>query len=242
MLHVVSGQDLSAAAIDEADLFTATDGRYLRLELDGDHWRSAADDVGDWRSRGIGAALSFRLNVPVRMGGQSMRLTIGGEDLGEVAWNDRSLRVVRDTTIVYDGIQVDDVLDLDGILIDGDGLQDTLGLGYESGGFLRPLPAKVFAGLSFDAAFGMRYGVELDYRRLPGYRPHVVASARHVYRNSAFRAEASFGGFGGWRVGLGAEHWFGRSFMLDLRMPNIIGMVSESARGRALMLNAGFAW
>ncbi len=242
MLHAVSGQDLGAAIIAEADLFTATDGRYLRLELDGDHSRSADDGSSGWRSRGIGAALSFRLNTPLHMGKHALDLSLGGEDLGEVYWNDRSLRVKRDTTILYDGIRVDDVLDLDGVLIDGDGLQDTLGLAYTRGGVLRPLPAKLFASLSYDAAFGMRYSAELDYRRLPGYRPHVVVGARHTYRQNAFRAEASFGGFGGWRAGLGAERILCQRLVLELRVPNVIGMVSENARGRAVMLSLGLYW
>ena len=88
----------------------------------------------------------------------------------------------------------------------------------------------------------MRYAADVDVRNLPGYRPHAVFSARHAYRNNAFRAEVSFGGFGGWRAGLGAERVFGKHFQLDLHLPNLIGMVSENARGRAVMLGAGYSW
>lgn len=242
MVHAVSGQDLSAASIRRADLYTATDGRYLRLDVDGDHARSSDDGITDWRSRGIGFALSFQLNTPVLLGKHRADLTIGGSDLGDVLWNRSSLHVDRDSTILYEGIRVNDVLDIDGVLLDRNALQDTLGLGYRSGSFLRPLPSRLYASFAYEAAFGMRYAAEVDVRNLPGYRPRGVVSARHAYRNNAFRAEVSFGGFGGWRAGLGAERRFGRGFTLELVVPNVLGMVSENARGRAVQITAGFAW
>lgn len=242
MVHLVSGQDFSAAHVDRADLFTATDGQYLWLDLEGNYARSADDGFQDWRSRGIGAALSFRVNVPLRIGRRRLGFSLGVDDLGAIAWNERSLRVPRDTIILYEGIRVENVLDIDGVLIDRNGLQDTLGLSYEPGAFLRPLPSKLQVSFAYDAAFAMRYSAEADIRNLPGYRPHVTFTARHAYRTNAFRAEISFGGFGGWRAGLGAERLFGKGFLLDLRLPNVIGMVSENARGRAVMLGAGFSW
>lgn len=242
MVHLVSGQDFSAALIDRADLFTATDGQYLRMELDGSYARSADDGFSNLRSRGIGAALSFRVNVPLTIGARRLAFSFAVDDLGAIAWNDRSLRVPRDTTILYEGIRVENVLDIDGVLIDRDGLQDTLGLRYQPGAFLRPLPTRMHASFSYDAAFAMRYTAEADIRNLPGYRPHVTLIARHAYRANAFRAEISFGGFGGWRAGLGAERLFGKRLQLGLRLPNVIGMVSENARGRAVMLSAGLSW
>jgi hypothetical protein len=242
MVHLVSGQDMSAARIDRADLFTATDGRYLRLELDGNYARSEDDGITDWRSRGIGAALSFRVNAPLPIGKRNLAFSLGVDDLGAIAWNDRSLRVPRDTTILYEGIRVEDVLDIDGVLIDRNSLQDTLGLGYEAGAFLRPLPTRLYASFSYECAFAMRYAAEADVRNLPGYLPHAVFSATHAYRNNAFRAEISFGGFGGWRAGLGAQRLFGRRFTLELKLPNVMGLASENARGRAVMLGASLSW
>lgn len=242
MVHLVSGQDLTAARVDRADLFTATDGRYLRLELDGNYARSEDDGDPDWRSRGIGAAMSFRVNAPIPVGKRALAFSLGVEDLGAIAWNENSLRVPRDTTILYDGIRVEDVLDITGVLVDRNSLQDTLGLGYEAGAFLRPLPTRLYVCFSYESAFAMRYAAEADVRNLPGYLPHVVFSATHAYRKNAFRAEISFGGFGGWRAGLGAQRLFGKCFTLELKLPNVMGMVSESARGRAVMLSAGLSW
>ena len=242
MIHLVSGQDLTAARIDRADLFTATDGQYLRLEMDGSYARSADDGIADWRSRGMGTALSFRVNAPLPIGKRGLVFSLGVDDLGAIAWNDQSLRVPRDTTILYEGLRVEDVLDIDGVLIDRNSLQDTLGLGYKAGAFLRPLPTELYASVAYDCAHAMRYKAEIDVRNLPGYLPHAVFSATHAYRDNAFRAEVSFGGFGGWRTGLGVERLFGKRFTAELKVPNIMGMVSEHARGRAVMLGVGLSW
>lgn len=242
MMHVVNGQDLSAADFEQADLYTATDGRYLRLDLNGEHSRSADDGIGSWRSRGIGIALSFRLVTPIHLGKHGANLAIGGTDLGDVLWNSASLRVDRHKTIVYDGIEANDVFDIKGVLLERGALQDTLGLAYEAGAFLRPLPSKLYASFDHDAAFGMRYTAQVDVRNLPGYRPHAVLAARHAFGGNAVRAEVSFGGFGGWRAGLGAERVLCQRVLLALQLPNVIGLVSESARGRAATLTASYAW
>lgn len=238
MLQLVSGQGLSASRVERADLYTATDGRYLQLDLDGDHRRSADDGETGWRSRGIGAAVSARVNIPV----PGVQLYLGVDDLGAIAWNDEALHVTKDTVILYDGIQAEDVLDLDGVLLEPGSLQDTLGLGYEPGAFVRALPARAYAEIALIGAHHMRYEAVMDARYLPGYLPHGALSATHFFGRNAVQAGVSFGGFGTWRLGVGFERICGRHLRVELKAPNVIGWASENAMGRSLALGAAFAW
>lgn len=242
MLHVVNGEDLSGARIRQADLFTATDGRYLNLELDGDHARSADDGANGWRSRGIGAALSFRWHRASKAGRHAMHVTIGGEDLGFAAWSGQALSVRRDTTILYEGIRLDGVLDLENVLIDREGIQDTLGLGFKAGGFVRPLPGKLYASLGLDGGHRMHYRAEVDMRYLPGYQPHAVLSATRVNERAWYRAELGYGGFGGLRGGLVAGWRPCGGFWLETGLRNVTGLMGGRMRGQAFTLGIGYAW
>ena len=241
-LHLVNGQDMSGARIRQADLFTATDGRYLNLALDGDHVRSADDGNNGWRSRGIGAALSFQWVRPFTAGRHGLCAVIGGSDLGITAWNRRSLSVRRDSTILYQGIRLDGVLDLDNVLISREGIQDTLGLGFKEGGFIRPLPGNVYASLRLDGAFRMRYQAEVDMRYLPGYLPHAVLSATRAHERVWYRAEVSYGGFGGMRGGLMAGWHPCGGYWLEVGLRNVTGLMGGRMRGQALSVGMGYAW
>ena len=243
ILSIVNGRSFEAARIDRADLFTATDGRYLRLDLDGDYSRSDTAATNGWATSGIGAAMSGEFRKPFNLIGQRGWFTLGIQDLGAVAWNDGSLRTVKDSTILYEGIQVDDVLDLDGVLIGGEELQDSLGLGYKREAILRPLPALVYLRGSLAAPGNMIYTAELDLRYLPGYAVRTTLMAQHIFhRLNRAGVEVAYGGFGGWRVGASIERWLCSGLRLGLRTTNMIGLLSASARGGSAQLSLEYVW
>lgn len=242
-LSIVNGRSFEAARIDRADLFTATDGRYLRLDLDGDYSRSDTAATNGWATKGIGAAVSGEFRRPFDLIGQRGWFTVGVQDLGAVAWNDGSLRTVKDSTILYEGIQVDDVLDLDGVLIGGEELQDSLGLSYKRGSLLRPLPALAYVRGSLAAPGNMIYSAEVDLRHLPGYAVRTTVMAQHIFhRLNRAGVEVAYGGFGGWRVGASIERWLCSGVRLGLRTTNMIGLFSASARGKSVLVNVEYVW
>ncbi|MBK7555297.1 MAG: hypothetical protein IPI55_12005 [Flavobacteriales bacterium] len=75
------------------------------------------------------------------------KLQLKVTDLGFVAWKGNSRRIDNNSTITYDGIEVENVFDLDGVVLDQAELQDTIGLNYEQGGFAQLLPTLVEARL-----------------------------------------------------------------------------------------------
>jgi hypothetical protein len=243
MVQLVNGQALNAARIEQADLFTATDGRYLQLDLNGSYARSDTAPTSGFVTQGMGLALSAQVNVPVRLGKHAGKITLDVQDFGAIAWNGESLRIPKDSTISYDGIRVVDVLDLNGVLIGSTSLQDTLGLNYRKGGFLRPLPTRLAARFSITADHAMTYEAQVDVRNLPGYLPHALIAAQHRFAGrNALRAEVSYGGFGDWRAGIGAERELVRGLRLGLRTSNALGWASGNARGKSLMLRLDYAW
>jgi hypothetical protein len=243
-LQVVNGQSLNAMDLDRADLHTGMDGRYLRLDLNGGYSRTdtTADAFG--KSRGLGAAVSFEVRRPFTLCRHSALFTFGIRDLGFIAWNDRSLRVPKDSTVLYEGFRVDDILDLDGALSGQQTWQDTLGLNYERGAFLRPLPALMHASLFCALDEQRSLVLRIEQRALPGYVPRTTLMYRHMIepRWLQGRASISYGGFGGLRFGLGAACQLTRTVHAQLDLPNVAGMVSGSARGKAVLLGVNVSW
>jgi hypothetical protein len=241
MLQLVNGQRLTSANIRQADLFTGTDGRYLRLDVDGDLARS--DTAGNAFTNGLGMAISAEVVHAFSIAKRPAQFTVGVYDLGAIAWNGNALRVPKDSTLIYDGIGVADVIDLDGVVVGQDGLQDTLGLGYARGAFLRPLPARALARLRVAAADRIGITAQVEVRALPGFLPRTTLAGDHRFgRNERLRLEVSQGGFGGWRTGAAWEHRFCKALRATLAAENGMGLVSANARGRSLSLGVELEW
>lgn len=241
-LDVVNGQYLGALRLERGDLYTAVDGQFLEADLEGDWYASDTAGGSFGGSNGVGAAVSARWSF----GSGKVRVTLDAEDLGLVAWNKASRQVRQDGPVRYDGLFVDNILDLDGIIVGEDQVLDTLGLAPGYGSYLRPLPARFTAALhtgmhrrspdALDPAL-----VTIDQLLVPGYVPRItVAKALPLSSHWKGVGSLSHGGFGGFRVGLGfAAVWPWGALQVDV--PNVIGTLSPEAKGRALSLGL-VAW
>lgn len=243
VLQWVNGQRLNSADVERADLFTATDGRYLLLGLNGRYLANDTADGGGGLSNGGGVALSgarsFRVPWPVA----DTRLTIGAEHLGFLAWNKRTLQIDRDTLLRYEGFRVDDVLDLDGTLTGTQDLQDTLGLGYARGSRVTLLPARFHA--TAECAFTSHWGLALmvEQRLLPGYLPLARASVlTRVGTRGRIAGQVAFGGFGGWRLGLEFGTEVRPGLVVNAALPNLTGLAGGRMRGLAAGFGLSWNW
>ncbi|HEY0977454.1 MAG TPA: hypothetical protein VGE21_08290 [Flavobacteriales bacterium] len=241
-LNLVNGGTLNAGNIRKADLYTAPDGQYLDLDLDGDYWRSDTAVRGFDASNGIGASLSgaWAHTFP---GNLRKTLVIGVQDLGFIHWNTGSLAVSRDEPIRFEGIAVEDVLDIDGPLVQTENLQDSLGLGYKRQSFTRVLPALLEARFQWWNAAAPVYEVKVDMRYLAGYLPHIEA-ARYFRLSQCILPEVrvGYGGFGGSRVGIGARFRLGNAIQMRLSTPNVVGTLARTGQGQGVLLGLEARW
>lgn len=247
-LSVVNGQNFNAASVSKADLYTALDGRYLDLDLHGTYHRS--DTAAMSYSLGLGAAINLAWCRTLQLFGASAKISLGVTDLGFIRWNGSTLSISKDSTIRYEGIEVQDILDLDNLVIDQASLQDSLGLGYRKGNFNTLLPfaaeGRLMLGKLRRAGHlpGLyAYEISAGQRYLPGYLPLVG-----VQRNFAFssrlagHAGLTYGGFGTWRATAGIDALVLDRFRLGIHAPNVIGLCSEQAPGKALSVRLEMAW
>ncbi len=246
-LSVVNGSALNALDLTLADLYTAPDGRYLDLRIAGKYQRS---DTATAINNGFGAAISAAWQHRIQLFGAPAVFSLGITDIGFIAWNGNALSVTKDSTLRYEGINVDGILDLDGALVNRSTLQDSLGFGYSTGQFTTALPGKVQARAEFGRMHRKpmdkvlcAYELAVDYRYLPGYVPRT-AITRNLAINKCLVAEvgAGYGGFGEIRATGGLQARIGNRARFGIRTPNAIGLVSEAARGRALAFWLEAVW
>lgn len=247
-LGVVNGHAFSNGRIHKADLYTAPDGRYLELDLDGEYHRS---DTGSTRlNKGTGAAAALHWRHRVKVAGTHAMLSLTATDLGFIAWNGNSLSAGKNGTIRYDGLTVAGIPGLEDLALDKGRVQDSLGLGYHTGSVLQWLPAKLQARLEFGRMVRLwpgqvfhAYSLSVDHWFVPGYRPRALAQGR-LFLTRAFHAEAGlgYGGFSGLRAVAGTGTCVGKHLYVGIRSTHFIGVLSGQARGMALAGSLEATW
>lgn len=242
-IDAIRGRSYNATDIRRADLYTAPDGRVLELDSDASYWSTDTAGKGFEHTNGLGVALSGKFILHGAIGQLPTEFSIAVNDAGFVQWNPNSVRIEREKNLVYEGIQVDNIFDLDNIMVGGDQLLDTFGLRYQHGSFTTLLPVRVALNAEASLDEFWNAGVSVDHRYIPGYKPQVQLNAsRRFGEHVLLGMNAAYGGFGVLRFGLASRIRIGEFLLLELGSTHVPGFFIGTTRGVGayLGLSAGF--
>jgi len=242
-IELVNGQSMNASDLPMAEVFTGVDGRVIDADLNARYWNSDTAGSGLGMSKGLGMALSGRWSTKALSGDLPVEIGIAVQDLGFVIWDERSVRLSRDTIINFEGLVVDDLFDLDGVFSDGEQLLDTFGLRYTTGSFRSLLPFRLSLNMDFTLGNGWYTGFLVQQVNLPGFAPQFTAfGAKRLGERTLVGAEFTAGGFGAVRFGSRVRHRFGERIWLSFGCSHLPGLVTTRTRGFGLQtgLMVGF--
>lgn len=231
-LDLVNGQSLTDIDAKWAGLFTGEDGRILRATINGRFLQSdtAGSELG--RTNGLGAAVSGGWSTELRRTELRTFLAFEVINIGFVQWNGNAVNLEKDTVILYEGIRVTNILDLDNAITGTAQLQDTFGLTYRTEGATTLLPFQIRGSITSQLSAFWTGSFTVDQRNLPGYVPQLSASAtRRLGTHAQLGTSLSYGGFGGLRVGLGTKFRIGQSILVTVGTPHLPGFLMGSMRG-----------
>jgi len=234
-VELVNGQSMNASYVPDAEVYTGVDGRVIEADLNARYWSSDTAGSGLGMSKGLGMALSGRWSTRAVSGNLPVEIGVAVQDLGFVVWDDRSVRLARDTLISFEGLVVDDIFDLDGVLSDGEQLLDTFGLRYTTGSFRSLLPFRLSLNMDFTLDNGWYTGFLIQQMNLPGYAPQFTAfGAKRLGERTLVGGELTAGGFGGVRLGSRVRHRFGERLWATAGCSHLPGLVMGRTRGFGL--------
>jgi len=241
-VDLVVGQSLDEVDVRWADLYTGADGRVLRANVNGSHARSDTASSRTGTLNGMGLALSGRWQVPLSRA-NGLLIELEAQDLGFCAWGSGSQRLQRDTTLSFEGLSVENILELDQAILGEEQILDTLGVRYISKSITTWLPFRLSARMRGRLSERWQGAITVDQRNLPGYVPQLAVSGE---RSFGARTEAgltlSMGGFGGLRLGLSATRCFGKHWLLVLSTPHAPAFFTERTRGAGAAVMLAYAF
>lgn len=233
---LLRGAAFAYLSAERATLHTGEDGRVLHGVIHGEY--AASDTAADrsFRTDGLGAAVSACWAFQTS-GKRPIRIRVGVEDLGFIAWNKNAVRISKDTLFRYEGWHVDNLFALDDVIVNEQTLIDTLGLHHVRGSQLRLAPFHLRGQASMNIDADWQTGLCVEHRYITGYRPQVTALATRVIgARTMIGGTIGYGGFGSARLGISAKRRFGDHVLVSLSTPQLAGFVTQRTRGLGLMV------
>lgn len=241
MLNLVQGQSTNLINVKSAAFYTAPFGEYIDFTYDFTV-RSTEKDSSffDWQGTGAAADVFFEYNW-TKIG---LKFSFIANDLGFVNWNGGK-KLTADTSIHFEGVEVNDLLNATSSVFTADTIYELLGLHKTDEPFTAVLPVKLNAGFvkEFSPTFYTALGIQHIFNET--YTPLVYLKAGKMFPSTGTAADvmAEYGGYGGLNFGLGLTQRITSHASIQLNASNFLGLiVPDKLTGAAayIMLHAAF--
>lgn len=229
-LSFVSGQDFTTMDVRDASLYTSSDLDSLVLTYDGKMYHADPNKNGIGSGKGLGISLDFDWNIPMK--DRKGWFGVSAYNLGMIRWNGQTENYTLDSTFVWTGLEVSDLFGIDEDLAMPD-LADTIGYTLKTQSKWVSLPADIRVRMlrKLDRVLFIDAGIALQPYQLslPELR---FALGQDVKGKWQFTEQILFGGYGGFRAGVGIRTAALKNFIIQAGSDNVLGWLGEDYRGR----------
>ena len=226
-LSLIKGQNYMYLYTNDARLFTAPDGEFIELTINSSYFASDSTKSTIATLGGMGASLNFYWAYEDIKHNSRFEITL--TDLGLISWFDNPLYYSADTTIRFDGQEIDDIFNPEtGNKISQDSILQLIYSSSDNKTFLKSLPkrfqfayTKRFLNNKYIPTLGMGYFFNSNQ-----FMPAIFLNNKFVmspYMNFDFLF--SYGGYTGFSLGLGVGFNIIESLKINIVSPNIVGAI-----------------
>ena len=110
---LLSGEQNISVRMPRADLYTADDGTFLDLNIMTDVYQTDTSHRSYFAQNGMGLAADLFYEMPYTYFKKAGKIRIDIRDLGFIRWNANSMHHFVDSSYHYDGVEVNDLFNLD---------------------------------------------------------------------------------------------------------------------------------
>jgi len=223
---IIKAQEHIAVTIPKGTLFTEQYGR--EIELDVNYIYNSSDTLNKGLSAFNGYGVSTDLFSEFYLKNED-KITVQVNDLGFIQWNNQSIQIEADSTFHFNGVEIDNIFDLNDSLVSAitkDSLLEIISTQKSKGGYATALPTSfnVFYTKRFNSKIKADLGVR--YKVLANYLPLVYTNIYYNI-NPTFVAQThfSYGGYGLFNAGLVVAKSFKNKFQCYVGSNNVLGYI-----------------
>lgn len=223
-LSLLFGKQNLNLKINEAELYTDSDGEYLEGSLSGVIRSSSASGTQYFDANGIGFSGSFNVGYSTDKWG----ILLEADDIGLINWNKDVKQTDLDTAFRFDGVEVDLFSGGDAFAnVATDSILNGLATDVALGNYTTATPGSIrLEGHYMLNKKQLRLYLGVHYRFAPGYVPYAyVGTNSPLGKGFSIDGRFAYGGFGSWNLGLEVSKRFGKHVEIRLGTNNLEGFV-----------------
>jgi len=210
-------------------LFTAPDGRYLDLEYDFDIHTSGENKPS--LTSFIGAGFSFDIFGKAYFQGPEISVNVMMNDIGAVFWNKDPLQYSGDSTLHFEGIEINNLFAATDSAATGntDSLLEIIGIQKGEKIFSQALPSRLNVSVSKNIGNSMYFTLGTQYIFNTPYKPLIFVQGGKTFYDLKLTvsANAHVGGYGAFNAGLDITKRFGNAIQIKVGSNSLLGLVAQ---------------
>ncbi len=241
MANFLNGRNAQRAILNKADLFTATDGAFIELDINGSYNRT--DSIKNRQlipNPAKGAGFSFDLYYQL-ITKDKHKLQVSVMDLGYINWKNNAIAYNYDTLFRFEGIQIPNLLELNDSLVRLS--QDSIvnrAQKSNNKSFKTILPA--WLQLSYSHQLipqKLALNAIVRYRFNDIYLPFLAVGATYFYNSNTHAIfHVGYGGYGNFNYCLMVQQRIGKNITLGLGTNQLEGMLMpKKANGQSIFIS-----
>lgn len=226
IVNLIKGQQHEAITVPRGSLYTEQLGREINLDLNYIYNASDTSNEGALAFNGYGIGTDLFTEFFLKNGD---KIYLGVQDLGFVYWNNNSLELSTDSSYSFDGIEVDNIFDLnDSIIgeISKDSIVDAVATVNKKDDYSIALPTAV--NITYTKILSEKWKLNggVYYKILSNYFPLFYLNT-YYYFNDKFsvKTQIAYGGYGKTNIGLAVAKSFGTFMDIYIGTNNIEGLI-----------------
>jgi hypothetical protein len=220
---IIKAQEHIAITIPRGKLYTEQYGR--DIDLDVNYIYNSSDTL----NKGLGAFNGYGVSTDLFSEfylKNKDKITVQVNDLGFIQWNKKSIQIEADSVFNYNGIEIDNVFDLNDSLVSDisqDSLLNLITTDKSKGGYSIALPTLINVFYTKQLNDKIKIDIGAQYKILANYVP-LVYSNIYYYFNPSFVAQThiSYGGYGLFNTGLVVAKSFKNKYQCYLGSNNVL--------------------
>ncbi len=208
-MSLIKGENMYDLTVNSGSFFTEQIGEYVDITIKGDMYQSDTNRFGLDAFNGLGAGLNFKYEIKKDT---AYRILFEVKNVGYIRWNGNTIQNEMDTTLRFEGIEIDNIFaiqdstfeNIDAQSIAGDGLKT------EKAARWMLLPLTIHANYRHYLNAKNYIEGDINYKNWGTYVPKLIVAYGRRF-NSCLSAEIN-GGYGGY----GTYH-AGANFSVDCK-------------------------
>ena len=231
LVQGLSGLDIKAPT---GTMYTAPDGRYIDFDYDFSIKTSGknAPNLASF----VGAGFSVDLFGQAYFKGPEITINAMVNDIGAVFWNNDPLKISADSTLHFEGIEINNLFGAVDTTIAGssDSLLEILGVVEEENVFSQALPSRINISASKYITADIYFTIGAQYILNTPYKPLIFVQAAKAIPSlkMSIAANAHAGGYGVFNAGLDISKDLGSLATIRVGSNSLLGIVApDTFRG-----------